>query len=480
MGVATYSSPTISLLVLHSNGKKSTYRVSGMPVLIGRGSNNHLVLNDKKVSRNHVRIDFFNDKITVEDLASKNGTFMEGVRLAANKVTTIEGPISLGFTKIDCIVNDARKEAREEEAIVTAGVSSHEETQIHILDAKKDSEEIKEDKETSSESKYQIESLGVKPTLVIPVHIYRNFIEIASQPDIDSALAMLNTHLITVLPTVEKVNFIYPNSTSQVEENFSVTRDSDFAEGFKHALEKKSAIKIMTVGDLQLIKKVIIPVSNHDSTWFLVDIDVNRSLSEQQMDKLNEVASLLDLCANVFESLFLRDELEQALVGFFETIITTVEAKDTYTYGHSERVCRYATVLAEEMGLSNELRRNLSISAHCHDIGKVGIPDVILKKPTLLSVDEFEEMKRHPTIGAEMLRSLPNVENYIAGVKYHHERWNGTGYPDGLVGEEIPLIARIVALVDAFDAMTSGRTYTSFMSTDEAVELPTKSCLIQR
>ena len=334
----------------------------------------------------------------------------------------------------------------------------------------KKSGEAHQKEDRSSGAKYQIESLGLKPTLVIPAHIYRNFIEIASHPDIESALAMLKTHLTTALPKIDGVNFIYPQSTSQAEENFSATQDSDFAEGFKTALEKKSAVKILTIGDLQLIKKIIIPVSNHDTTWFLLDIDVNRSLSEQQMDKLSEVVSLLNLCANVFESLFLRDELEQALVGFFETIITTVEAKDTYTYGHSERVCRYATVLAEEMQLSGELRRNLIISAHCHDIGKVGIPDVILKKPTLLSVDEFEEMKRHPTIGAEMLRSLPNVENYLAGVKYHHERWNGTGYPDGLVGDEIPLIARIVALVDAFDAMTSGRTYTSFMSTDEAVE----------
>ncbi|MDE3270273.1 MAG: HD domain-containing protein [Pseudomonadota bacterium] len=471
MGIATYSAPSVTLLVLHSNGKKFTYRVSGMPVLIGRGSDNHLVLNDKKVSRHHLRIDFFNDKMTVEDLDSKNGTFMDGERLEAHKATTIEGILTVGFTRIDCIVSaakDTKKEVQEEAHVIPGDEEEqHEETQIHILDVK---DMPQAERVADAPVKYETQPLAEHQTLVIPAHIYRNFLEIASQPTIASALAMLKTHLITVLPVVEGVNFIYTQDTDEERETYNATQDGEFADGYRTAVEKKSAVKMMTVGDLRLIKKIIIPVANHDVVWFLVDIDVNRSLSEQQQNKLHEVVSLLGLCANVLESLFLRAELEQALVGFFETLITTVEAKDTYTYGHSERVCRYATVLAEEMNLSGELRRNLIISAHCHDIGKVGIPDAILKKPTLLSVDEFEEMKRHPTIGAEMLRSLPNVENYIAGVKYHHERWNGTGYPDGLVGEEIPLIARIVALVDAFDAMTSGRTYTSFMSTDEAVE----------
>ncbi|MBF0443137.1 MAG: HD domain-containing protein [Oligoflexales bacterium] len=112
----------------------------------------------------------------------------------------------------------------------------------------------------------------------------------------------------------------------------------------------------------------------------------------------------------------------------------------------------------------------MMISSLCHDIGKVGIPDNILKKASHLSAEEYEEMKLHPTIGANIVSHMPNAQRFISGVKYHHEKWNGTGYPEGLKGEEIPFFGRIVAIADGFDAMVSGRIYSGFMNQIEAVE----------
>jgi len=158
------------------------------------------------------------------------------------------------------------------------------------------------------------------------------------------------------------------------------------------------------------------------------------------------------------------------MVGMIETIIATIEAKDTYTHGHSERVSRYSMAIAEEMKLSRELKRLLLVSALCHDVGKIGIPDAILKKASMLSAEEYEEMKLHPTIGANIIEHMPNAKRFISGVKHHHEKWDGTGYPDGLVGEDIPFFGRIVAVADVFDAMVSGRAYSGFMDQSEAIQ----------
>jgi HD-GYP domain-containing protein (c-di-GMP phosphodiesterase class II) len=166
----------------------------------------------------------------------------------------------------------------------------------------------------------------------------------------------------------------------------------------------------------------------------------------------------------------MRQELDSWMVNMVETMVATIEAKDTYTFGHSERVCRYSLAIADELQLARDIRKQLMISALCHDIGKIGIPDSILKKASLLSNEEYQEMKQHPEIGADIISNMPNAQRFLSGVKYHHERWDGTGYPEGLAGEEIPFFGRIVALADAFDAMVSGRSYSGFIDETDAVE----------
>jgi HD-GYP domain-containing protein (c-di-GMP phosphodiesterase class II) len=133
-------------------------------------------------------------------------------------------------------------------------------------------------------------------------------------------------------------------------------------------------------------------------------------------------------------------------------------------------VSKYALAIADELKLNRGLKKLLLMSSLCHDIGKVGIPDAILRKASLLSVDEYEEMKNHPVIGARIVAQIPNAKRFISGIKYHHEKWDGSGYPDGLVGEQIPFFGRIIGVADAFDAMISGRSYSGFMSEEKAVE----------
>ena len=157
--------------------------------------------------------------------------------------------------------------------------------------------------------------------------------------------------------------------------------------------------------------------------------------------------------------------LKQVSMGN-ETIMAiarTVDAKDTLTSLHSQRVSEYSVMIAKKYGFGEKELDNLRKAALLHDIGKIGIPDAILNKPSKLTEEEYERMKSHVTLGAEILKDFTLVDNASEGAKYHHERYDGTGYPEGLAGKEIPLYGRIIAIADAFDAMTANRVYRKRM-----------------
>jgi diguanylate cyclase (GGDEF)-like protein len=150
-------------------------------------------------------------------------------------------------------------------------------------------------------------------------------------------------------------------------------------------------------------------------------------------------------------------------------LVLAVDTKDRYTKRHSEDVARYGLFLADQLGLDIELRRTIEIAGLLHDVGKIGIPDGILRKPGPLTDDEYTIVKQHVALGDSIVRIVPNVDLVRAGVRHHHERWDGNGYLDGLSGEEIPVIARILAVGDAFSAMTTTRPYRVAMSIKEAL-----------
>lgn len=165
------------------------------------------------------------------------------------------------------------------------------------------------------------------------------------------------------------------------------------------------------------------------------------------------------------------DELYKMFMSMVRTLAKVLDARDPYTAGHSERVATYAVWIAKRMNLDSKICEELYKASLLHDIGKIGVPDDILRKPTKLTKLEFDVMKQHPEIGAQILSNMEPksvMKNAIQTARSHHERMNGTGYPDQLVGEEIPLFARIVGVVDAFDAMTTVRPYSKGRTVREA------------
>lgn len=162
-------------------------------------------------------------------------------------------------------------------------------------------------------------------------------------------------------------------------------------------------------------------------------------------------------------------ELERAYLESIETLRYTVEAKDPYTSGHSNRVAKYSELIGKYLGLSEQDLKNLHIGGLFHDIGKIGIPDSILLKDSSLTTDEYSQIKNHPAIGAHTLCNARIFKDIIPIVKHHHEKYDGTGYPSQLKGNNIPYLARITTIADSFDAMSSKRNYRNELTIESII-----------
>ena len=165
-----------------------------------------------------------------------------------------------------------------------------------------------------------------------------------------------------------------------------------------------------------------------------------------------------------------RGKLERLSIATLEALVNALEAKDPYMRGHSARVADLSATIAHQLGLADEDLEHVRVAGRLHDIGKIGTRESVLNKQGALTPDEFEHVKQHVVIGSQILAPLSHLGDIIPAVRHHHERWDGTGYPDGLHGEEIPIGARIIGAAEVFDALSTSRAYQEKMSPENAVE----------
>lgn len=185
---------------------------------------------------------------------------------------------------------------------------------------------------------------------------------------------------------------------------------------------------------------------------------------------LSILTYLADQVAIAIENARLYDELKKTFLDTAEALAEAIEQRDPYTGGHTRRVLNYSVAVGKEMNLSEEELENLKLAAILHDIGKIGVEDRILRKEGPLTNEEFEEMKKHPEIGAEIIRHISSLKGVIPGILYHQERYDGKGYPSGISNGNIPISARIIAVCDTFDAMTTDRPYRKGLGVEKALE----------
>jgi len=218
-----------------------------------------------------------------------------------------------------------------------------------------------------------------------------------------------------------------------------------------------------------------VPMKIRDET-FGVLVALDKKQPGFQEEDLFLLQFLLSKAALTVENIALYETVVQNLRDTMRSLVKAIEAKDAYTERHSSRVTELSVLVAERLGLSEEELDSLRFAGYLHDIGKIGIADHILTKPGRLTEEEFAIMRSHPVIGENIVQNLDLLPREREVIRSHHERWDGSGYPDGLVGEDIPLMARIIAVTDAFDAMTSDRPYRKALPTEVASqELKDKS-----
>jgi putative nucleotidyltransferase with HDIG domain len=216
------------------------------------------------------------------------------------------------------------------------------------------------------------------------------------------------------------------------------------------------------------VREVIsVPLEEGGKTfgWLLaVNHRDNEEFGTVEASLMGSVAGILGIHAG---NISLYREQAELLSGVVRALTSAIDAKDPYTCGHSDRVARIAVRLAEELGCDKETLNTIYLSGLLHDIGKIGIDDSVLRKPGKLTAAEYEHIKLHPELGYKILRDLKQLDHVLPVVLHHHEAVNGKGYPHGLAGDEIPLLARIVAVADSFDAMSSDRPYRKGMPIEE-------------
>ena len=204
--------------------------------------------------------------------------------------------------------------------------------------------------------------------------------------------------------------------------------------------------------------------------------DFSQRADIRSRTEIGELAATFNLMAEDIQD-YINDlthaseQNRQLFMGSIEMIAAAVDAKDPYTKGHSARVAQYAVILAKELGLTEEGINKIRIAATLHDVGKIGVEDRVLKKPGVLTNEEFEIMKRHTIMGFEIVRQVKQLAEMLPGIRWHHEALNGKGYPDGISGDEIPLMVRIMSVADTFDAITTDRPYQAGKDFPQALQV---------
>ncbi len=193
----------------------------------------------------------------------------------------------------------------------------------------------------------------------------------------------------------------------------------------------------------------------------------NQKFTQRDLDILGKLSAHAAIAINKAQ---LYTDLDDLFFSTIKAIAESIEFKDPYTRGHCERIRRFSVLVARQMQLSPDDMKDLEIAALLHDLGKIGVPESILKKVEKLNDEDWKVIKKHPSIGAEILSSIKQFKSIVPIVRHHHERMDGKGYPDGLKADQIPLKSKIIAVCDAFDAMTSERVYRRGISDEEAIE----------
>lgn len=431
---------------------------------VGRLASLEVVLEDSSVSRRHAEIHLSPEGWYVRDLESTNGTYVNGVRIGP-----LEQPLRprdiLQFGKVAMLV-----ELNEE----TAEVAS---SNQHILATTPSTYE--EGIRRLAFDRHHMPRPGEQ--LIALLRAGHHFVHSHDPEELYQAIL---SDAVSVLAAQRGAIVLAEGSPSEPRWRTAAVAYGSHTAQNNYFYSKKLTQRCYTTGvsllyhtftsldsDTRLGQSIaegamgsVMCVLLRTPRRRLGVLHLDRGLEQQPFteDDLHLADALAAHVSATIESALLLQQQRDLFLKTISTLAQAVELRDDYTGGHTQRVTRYALLLAERVGLDREQMEIIRLGSPLHDIGKIGIDDAILRKPGRLTAAEYEQMKQHTVKGAEILGNIPEMAPIIPIVRHHHERWDGAGYPDGLAGTDIPYLARIVAVADAFDAITSPRPYHAY------------------
>jgi HD-GYP domain-containing protein (c-di-GMP phosphodiesterase class II) len=488
-----------------SKGKRFPIE-AGQRLTLGRGVKADIQMFDEGLSRVHCAIENRGDDFLVTDLESANGSLLNGERISSAPASSgdeitlgvvvieLAGPGGEGVAEQDAEGEPAAVEAEAEAAPLAALLEAEEE---HVSDEEPEvagtGTELMRVVDPGNTGILRLEDLHAQGRLerahrdLVTIYRVSNAINGLSEPrELADTLAqtvadvmqagraavllksrggdsvdLVAEHGSGVTPGKEisvsrtVVSEVVDKGVSRLSRN--VQEDARYAAGESLIIQQ---VQSMMCAPL-LAQSEVIGVLYVDST-------APDAFDEQDLELL---AAIGNQAGVALQRVKLLADLDNLFFSTIRSLVRAVDAKDPYAHGHSERVTAFALKLAAQLDMSRHDREIVQLAGLLHDVGKIGVPESVLNKPGELDDEEFEKMKLHPVHGAEIISNIEsaNVPEITTAVRHHHERWDGSGYPDGLEGEQSPLIARLLGLADAFDAMTSDRPYRKGFGMDRAV-----------
>ena len=463
----------LALYVVEGPDENLIIELGELPLTVGRHPLNTIPLSDASSSRYQFRILSRKGKIIIEDCGSLNGTWVNGemissaplkqgdrIEFANTVVEARPGPSEEEILDETDKLALAPEEAQEEVEPITG---FEDEKHLNISAKKEDFEKIYRSYLAFS-ALYQIDRLAKAGA----------DLEEALNPILDFILKFTKADRACLLVKHRKSGRLAPqliryrNKEAVPTGPFPIRRSI-----LKKVLAKGEAVRsIDGKGKGKTSRSILCaPLKDRRGLAGILYLEATSPEEPHTGSDLELFSALAFKASSVLENALLYRDLRDLFYGTVETLVDTIQEKDRYTSGHSRRVAHYATAIGEALNLSRIEQRNLRMGAVLHDIGKVGWPDRLLHNTDDLTPEELAQVQAHPRRGADLLERLPFMDEVIPAIRYHHEALDGSGYPMGLKGDEIPIFARIIAVADTFDAVTTNRPYQKRVEFDQGIEI---------
>ena len=461
---------------------------TGQTIALGRLKDCEVVVDDEAASRRHCTISAREDTCVVTDLQSANGTFVNERRIATTELEKGD-KIRIGSTVIELL---------DSAAAGSAVRGPHSTTSLSIVEARSHTLVQRAVDPTRLEFLSQVSKRKDDADLLASTQKYLTTLHKVS--DILSRASSVEALFDSILSAILEVSggdraaiLMRPPEGTDNDVDMVAVRTKDGGSTGAVTLSRtvvndvlEKGISAFTddaladeryIGGESIVRQRIrsvmcAPMRTTDQILGVLYVDSHeaREFSEAELELLAAVGNQAGIALHRAK---LMAEVERLFLDVMKAIASIIDAKDGYTHKHSERVAAFGVRLAGHLGFDADGRSVVELSGLLHDVGKIGVPDAILNKPGKLTDSEFQEMRLHPLHGARILSNIQSqkVVSLLPGVKYHHERWDGKGYPEGLAGEDIPFLGRLLGVADFLDALTSDRSYRKGLPLEEALQM---------